>query len=323
MEQHRFAGWFPIRVYGEGSQTMVDWCRLGEERFDDPFFAQTVGRCLRRPFNLAFRKQTPIEALEECEAAEPGLEPSGFIFHLSRCGSTLLGRMLGALDASLVMSEPHPVDTVLRAPLPGADEETRLNWFGSLVRTLGRRWRGDERRYFIKFDTWTVQQLPAVRRAFPNVPWIFLYRDPVEVLVSHEREQSYLMLPVSAPAFFGMDLVTAATMPPLEYRALILSKTLGAASEHVSPEQLINYTELPAAAWERVAPLFGCQPSDAEIERMRAVAGIDVKRPEKAFAPDGAGKQREAPVEMRAAVDRWVTPLYRELERRRLGALCQ
>ena len=38
--------------------------------------------------------------------AEP-IEPTGFIFHESRVGSTLVANMLASIPANLVYSEPH------------------------------------------------------------------------------------------------------------------------------------------------------------------------------------------------------------------------
>ena len=104
----RFDGWVPIRVYGapgHPGQPFVDWCYLGTDAFIEPFFEDTIRRMLRRPFNLLFRHQTPIDALGEWHAAQPGLPPTGFIFHMSRCGSTLAARLLAALPRNVVISE--------------------------------------------------------------------------------------------------------------------------------------------------------------------------------------------------------------------------
>src|SRR5215208_1425097 len=111
----RLAGWVPIRLYREQSSAFVDWCYPGERRFTDPFFDQTVEQCLRHPFNLLFRHQTPIETLGQRHESHPGLPPAGFIFHLSRCGSTLITQMLAALAKNVVISEAAPIDSVLRA----------------------------------------------------------------------------------------------------------------------------------------------------------------------------------------------------------------
>jgi len=80
--------WLPIRIDWKQTPPQVDWGHVGTRRFTEPFFEQTIEKCLRQPFNLLFRHQTPLEALVEWQTVRPGLLPSGFIFHMSRCGST-------------------------------------------------------------------------------------------------------------------------------------------------------------------------------------------------------------------------------------------
>src|SRR5947207_1604841 len=85
-------GWIPARLIWPDGQPRVDWCYLGRETFCDPFFDQTIGECLRVPFNLLFSHRTPMEVLGQWHDMRPGLQPTGFIFHMSRCGSTLISR---------------------------------------------------------------------------------------------------------------------------------------------------------------------------------------------------------------------------------------
>ena len=54
-----------------------------------------------------------------------------------------------------------------------------------MVSALGQERLGRETNYFIKFDSPTILALTFIRRVFSEVPWIFLYRDPEEVLISH------------------------------------------------------------------------------------------------------------------------------------------
>src|SRR5258706_11514250 len=115
MNAAQLEGWTPIRVYWGQSGPMVDWCYLGNTRFTDPFFDQTIERCFRRPFNLLFRHQTSIEVLGERWALQPTWTPAGFIFHMSRCGSTLISQLLSSLSNSTVISEASVVDTVLHS----------------------------------------------------------------------------------------------------------------------------------------------------------------------------------------------------------------
>jgi hypothetical protein len=177
-------------------------------RITDPFFAQTVERSLRHPAHMLFRHDTPMEALGELNEQSPGAPPKGFIFHASRCGSTLIAQMLAAQPENVVISEASPVDVVLRSHLrdPGISEEQRILWLRWLLNAFGQRRFGEEKRLFVKFDSWHALFLPLIRRAFPDVPWIFVYREPVEVLLSHGRRRGGQMIPgVLEPGLFGWD----------------------------------------------------------------------------------------------------------------------
>ena len=89
-----FRDWMPIRFYWQGSDPFVDWCYMGNDRFVHPFFFDTVQHRMSRPFNQLFRRQTPIEFLDELNTMEPVIAPTGFIFHMSRCGSTLVSHAM-------------------------------------------------------------------------------------------------------------------------------------------------------------------------------------------------------------------------------------
>src|SRR5688572_17070871 len=119
------AGWVPFRVRLDGDDPVVDWVHAGEERFTAPFFSQTIDRLLRQPFNQLFLQETPMAALLDRHTEAPGLRPTAFIFHGSRCGSTLLAQMAAAMPQTIVISEAPPVDHVLRAPVPDA---ARVLW---------------------------------------------------------------------------------------------------------------------------------------------------------------------------------------------------
>src|SRR5947208_3470516 len=89
--------------------------------------------------------ETDGGAFERFEAAlldEPGpaLEPDGFVFHQSRCGSTLAARMLGALPRSTSVSEAPPIDSILQLGLAvGWSEARRSAALRVIVGAYGRR----------------------------------------------------------------------------------------------------------------------------------------------------------------------------------------
>jgi len=306
---------FPIRVARRDGVWTVDWCRLGGERFTDPFFEQTVRRCVQRPFNLAFRSLTPLDDLD---ANPPGaLRPDGLIFHLSRCGSTLIAQALGALPEHLVLSEPAPVDDVVRSPLHDASvsDGRRVRWLRAVVAALGRRHHGDERHFVLKLDSWHVHDLALFERAFPGVPWIFVYREPLEIVVSHARQFAWGMSAANAPAMMGMGVVSAAAMPRIEYIARAVGRMCEAVLTHgVSAGALVHYRELPVAIWERIAPRFGLPVDERAAAAMGAAARRNAKDPARVFSSDREAKLFETTGEMRAATARWAQEPYERLE---------
>jgi len=80
----------PFRLRHGEPGLRVDWCHLGSVRFTEPFFDQTVNQCFRHPADVLFQPETSMSALGELHERRAGLAPSGFIFHASRSGSTLV-----------------------------------------------------------------------------------------------------------------------------------------------------------------------------------------------------------------------------------------
>jgi hypothetical protein len=319
-------GWVPIRLIWKGSgirdaEAFVDWCWLGGERFTDPFFDGTIALAQRRPFNSLFTHRTPIAELGCWYAASPGMAPAGFIFHMSRCGSTLVSQMLAALPENVVISEAGPLDRLARAE--SIPEAAKVEWLRWMVSALGQRRSGLETRYFIKFDSPTVLALPSIRRAFPSVPWIYLYRNPEEVLVSHLRQPAPAMSPgfVTDLSVIRAPMEEVVSMTSEEYAARVIGRICEYAAQRLDElGMLVNYTQLPEAAWSGMARRFGARFSPDEIARMQTAALHDAKRPRQPFEADGESKRREVSDAVRAAAARWISPHFDELERLRIAA---
>jgi hypothetical protein len=318
-EPESFSDWLPVRVYWQENRAFVDWCCVGKERFREPFFDQTIERRFRQPFNLLFRHQTPIEFLGELNARLPALAPTGFIFHMSRCGSTLISQMLAALDQNVVMSEPPPVDFILRANLKGAEitDERRIAWLQWIIGALGQKRNREEEHFFVKFDSWNTLDLAIIKRAFPAVPWIFSYRNPVEVIVSHLRLRGAQMIPgVVGNLLPDVDLADVLPMPAEEYCARVLARICASALEHLPHQnaRLVNYTELPAAVTSTVTEHFRLAYAPEDVERMKLAAQFNAKTPQMNFVADSETKKKQASAAAREAAEKWVNPLYEKLE---------
>jgi hypothetical protein len=298
---------FPIRVHRDERGWLVDWCRLGERRFTDPFFEETVRRCRADPINAEMREPTNLDELPEEDANR--LPLSGLIFHLSRCGSTLVSQSFATGEETVVISEAAPIDDVLRAP--DVTDAWRIGRLRAIASALGRKRRRAERHLVVKLDAWHALSIPLVERAFPGVPWFFVYRDPVEIMVSHQRSASRFLSPVNAPSLFGIELADAVQMPPEEYRACILARICqSVAGFNPTPAQLVSYTELPGAIERRIAPAFGIELGP----QARLAVRFDAKRPEREFVADGEEKRRSASPAIEEAVRRVVAGPYARLE---------
>jgi hypothetical protein len=303
---------------------MVDWCYFGERSFTEPFFSETVDECLRLPFNLIFRHQTPMDTLRLRHETKPGLQPTGFVFHMSRCGSTLLCQMLAALSSNIVISEAGPIDSILRTGVTvnGKANDRRVDWLRWLISALAQPRLANERHFFIKFDCWNILYFSLIRQAFPDVPWVFLYRDPVEVLVSQLAHRGAHTIPQAIkPELFGMDIETATSLSPDDYSAKVLATICRAALNHNQDGgRLINYTQLPEVVWTSILDFFGASVSESELRSMQAAAQFDAKNPKWVFSDDRTRKKELATESVRAAAERWLYPVYEELEAARLAA---
>jgi hypothetical protein len=319
----QFVGWTPIRVYWQQGRPRVDWGYLGEALFTDPFFEQTIDQALAHPANLLFRRQTTMDALQERVEASPGLLPTAFVFHLSRCGSTLISQMLAGLPKNLVISEARPIDAVLRSHFrdPTITEEQRVKWLQWMVGALGQARRPEQQHLFIKFDCWHTLALPLIQRAFPGVPWIFLYRQPVEVLMSQQNHRGAQMLPgVLEPEWFGWTLAEAAEMGLQDYGARVLARICeaGLASAKGAKNRLLNYRQLPGAVWPALLQCWGGDCSTGEVDKMFEVSRFHAKNPVIRFEDDTAAKNGRATPEVRETAARWLDGIYQELEAQRL-----
>lgn len=328
------AGWTPVRVWWDGTDPVVDWCNTTGIDFTDPFFDDTVRRCFQDPFRLLFRRETSMDDLVRLMADRPGLTPSGFIFHLSRCGSTLVTQMLAAAPSTLVASEPGPLGTVLDGPppsgpgldgpisRPGIPDEQRVAWLRAMVHALGETRRPGQRHFVIKFDAWAVLHLPLIRQAFPATPWVFLYRDPVEVLVSQLGHRGFHMVPGCLPAaLLGVSQHDLDAISGPDYPHFVLGRLCQAvlSAQDADGGALVNYEQLSDAVPDLIAPLFGISLTPEERVAMRAVSGRNAKNPCLAFESDQQAKQDRAGEDLRARAEHWVQPLYRALEARRVG----
>lgn len=272
-------GWTPIDISLRESRPWAKWIYAPGNRFTEPFFEDSVRVCRRNPFVALFQREMPL-------TAGPRVRPAGFIFHMSRCGSTLVSRCLAAAESTLVMAEPAPLDQIVQANNP--------EWLDWIVSALGGARTEKQTHYLIKADSWHVRSLSLFRAVFPDVPWIFVYRDPLEVLVSLLRQPGRQASPgLMDSAILGLRAEDVRTLTRQQWCARVLEGFMAAAlAFREDPKGMfVSYRELPGAICGRIAEHFGLRLDTEDEARVQSVAVLDAKNPAFTFERDSEAKQ--------------------------------
>ncbi|HLP10111.1 MAG TPA: hypothetical protein VK178_18255 [Opitutaceae bacterium] len=307
-----FAGWTPFHVVRSAPEFAVLWTWLGDERFQDPFFDQTVSSAFNHPLALLLQRATSLEQLVELAERAPDRPPTAFIFHVSRCGSTLVAQMLARIARLLVLSEARPLTAALEDPRLSASDRRRA--FRALIRLYGRA--ADSAGYIVKLDARNLLTWREIAEEYPGVPRLVLHRDPVEVLVSNLSNQQASLTPGQIdPAQLGP--APRALTGSEDYAAFVLSRFYAAAVEAAaSPGSLtLDYRALPLAVETLVVPHFGLRLSETDRAAMLSATAIYSKDASRCapFAGDSAAKQAEADPATRALAAEWLAPHYEKL----------
>ena len=315
MELADLARWTPVRFDFSGSAPAVDWADLSEERFVEPFFDQTLARWASGPRAKALVR-TGLEALVALDS-EPSLEPAGMIFHLSRCGSTLVSRLLSTLPGVVVLAEPSPLNTLLGLDPDLVDGAAQIRFVRLLVRALGRRRHDDDQGLVLKCTSWNIRHRAILAAAFPDTPWTWVQRDPARVLASLLAEPpGWLRLqrwPQSAAQRFGLDPAAVPAMSGPEFAARALGAMLAAAATDSAGRLCVDHADLPDAVWGRVAPHFGLEVDAPAIQRMTDESRFYSKEVvPRVFSAD-VPEHRRATDEVREAAERYAQAGYRTL----------
>jgi len=277
----------------------------------DPFFADTLARL---PLVQVARTEIPRAALRHIA---PEHAPAGLIFHVARCGSTLLANLLRELPETVVYSEPPAFNDILMPPFGNWSEQEIVASLRLVARGLSQA--AGNQPYIVKCRSWNTLFIRLLLKAFPSTPWVFLTRDPIEVAVSVMRKPPTWLRAHRLPANpflpflkVGSELVEQ----PERYLAEILRAfTQAVADADRSNGRLLTYTDLPGAAWKGITAHFGFLPSAQVLEAMRRRAEVYSKDPSarKPFNDDSAAKQAVATPELRRMIFDHATPSFLSL----------
>ncbi len=306
-------GWRPIALEFGALGAELVWC-AGDTPDVLPFHEHAAMRLRYRPFNRWFAVRTPLTPAFVATLEAEALPLAGLVYHLSRCGSTLVAQALKAWPGTRVISEPAELDTALTMAIGGIDPDW-LAFRGTLA-ALSQP-AGMDARVIVKLDAWHALAIASLRARLPQVPWLFAYRDPLEVLVSHVRASGRHTVPGMLPDAW-LEPTQAAAPTLIEHAARVLGSICAAILPHARDGLLVEYGDLAGAQAHRVvatriAPWFGLDPAAADAQRLVATFATHAKQPGTDYADDRAGKRAAATAELRATAAR-IAPHYAALE---------
>ncbi|WP_131538904.1 hypothetical protein [Pedobacter nototheniae] len=190
--------WIPYKLNYDSDVWNVEWLDLNKHLIKEPFFDETINACRFKMLNRSrYNSSSTLEFLTERASSMDSLEPTAFIFHVSRCGSTLLSQLLGTDDYNIVIAEAPIIDEVLMAAsLDNRLSENQIEeWFKAVLKMLGQKRTGNEKHFFIKLDSWHIHHYEQLRKWFPNTPFYFLSRAPHAVINSHIKKRGIHSIP--------------------------------------------------------------------------------------------------------------------------------
>jgi hypothetical protein len=147
----------PVRVGLHPTGLYLALRRIGAADLKDAFMQETIAR-------IPAQERIVHVSREEIGRAPGDAAPAGIIFHVARCGSTLISQSLKHLDDLVVYAEPQPVNEILAPPhrWPRAA-------LSAALRTLGAAFARHARTpYVLKLSSWNTLYCDIVAEAFPG-----------------------------------------------------------------------------------------------------------------------------------------------------------
>ena len=321
-------GWLPVDAVVVDGRPGLWWMDMSGVSLTEPFFQQTVER-VKAENSQRGEQFTEFDALLQLEKKLDSVPPTGFIFHSSRCGSTLVANACRAITNSIVLSEANAIDKLVArfitdAPEGTVNESLYSVFLRAVVHALSQRRIGSERLLFVKFSCCSVAQIKRITRIWPHVPWVFLYRDPVETIVSNissvppwlvDNDRRVLASITGA----SPDEVAEMSLEELCARTIgsLFSVACGMTSAN---SMLVNYNQLSVPVISSVLRFFKVSPSADELSAIERGSGVYSKEASRTrtFVADSDAKRERASDLVCEMADTWAMEPYRLLEEKRM-----
>jgi hypothetical protein len=311
--------WLPYKLVADANERLCQWLYIGNNKFTEPFFDETILMCRQFKENSRpFRQVSTLEMMLEWSDGIESIPPAAFIFHVSRCGSTLLSQMLALNEDHIVLSEVPYLDELLRLPFTKdnpTDENTSDQLFQTAMKYYGQVRNEKDPKVFVKLDSWHLFFCNRLRVLYPDALFILLYRSPGDIIRSQSRTRGMQSIPgVLEKEIFGFT--EADTTYDLDmYMSRVLEKYYSAILNIISGDQkflLVNYDEGMLSIMQKIISLTSIQTSPEYLQKIEERLQFDAKRPGFFFNTEQSETIR--PDYLSNCVE-----LYEQLERRRIS----
>jgi hypothetical protein len=320
-------GWLPVDAVVVDGRPGLWWMDMSDVSLAEPFFQQTVERA-KAENSQRGEQFTEFDVLLQLEKALDSVTPTGFIFHSSRCGSTLVANACRAITNSIVLSEANAIDKLVARFITDAPEGTVKEslysvFLRGVVHALGQRRTGSEQHLFVKFACCSFAQIARITRIWPNVPWVFLYRDPVETIISNTNNVPPWLLDNDRrvlASIAGTSSVEIAEMRLEELCARTIGSLFSTAHRVAGANSmLVNYNQLSVPVIFSVLRFFKVSPSANELSAIERGSRFYSKEASgtRAFVADTAAKRELASDLIREMAETWAMKPYEWLEQKR------
>lgn len=285
MEQLSHLNWIPYKLIPNESDTpLFQWLYLAEDRYTDAFFDDTIRRCRIHPYNRQpWKSVSSADFMMERATQVETLAPDAFVFHVSRCGSTLLTQLLSMQPSNIAVSEAPLIDEVLRLYRPYNPDLLKAT-----IALIGQKRFPYENKYIVKLDSWHLPFYAQFRALYPTTPFIFLYREPVAIIHSHRDHRGMHAVPgMIEPSVFDLE---STMLPDLSLDAYLVRVLLSYYNKMSAIFDLKNPFDFwvdfkvgPSAMLQFTLDLIGASLSESEKEQTQLRVQFDAKRPHEKF----------------------------------------
>jgi hypothetical protein len=268
---HPLSNWIPYKLIEKDSDIYFEWVYLADVHYAEPFFDETIARSKSHAYNSnRFKAVSTIENLIDWSVELIPVALKSLVFHVSRCGSTMLSQSLAASSENVMISEAPIIDQILRSDRFGLDKKTKL--LKAVLVLLGQKRFPEQKNLIIKLDAWHIFNAGYLRSVFPEIPFALLYRNPVEVLKSHQKMIGMHMVPNLIPcSVFGISPREISEISFQQYGALVLEKYFQGFLDFYQTDQnvtTLHYNEGMKNVVEKFISFINVNYPDAERDKM-------------------------------------------------------